>query len=254
MPMLPGSVRILIGAEALRTAQRVGHGCHSGAGHHLRNQAHTLAVVVTGEVRGDHLFDGIFAMLADMSSKATGCRVTIIFAAGRIRRPIVQIGHLQCQRICPGRVSAAMLDKHWMIGDGSIEILKSERAPFGRFRVVVFKAQNPLARRCLGGALSQGLQDVGDGTQVAVHHPQMREAGFCRVRVRVNETGQNGLAAEINLLRIAGSERKDFLVRSDRQKSVVGNGNGLRPRLARVHRPEIAVVEDKLGLRPLQGK
>ena len=74
-----------------------------------------------------------------------------------------------------------MLDEHRMIRDGSVEILKRERAPLGRFRVVVFKAQDPLAGRSFGGAFPEGLQDVGDGTQVAIHHPQVREASFRRV-------------------------------------------------------------------------
>ena len=120
-------------------------------------------------------------MLADMPSQATGCRVAIIFASGRIGRLIVELGELQCQRICPGRVAAAMLDEDWMSGEGSVEFLKRERAALGRFRVVVFKAQDPLARRCLGGALSQRFQDVSDGTQIAIDHPQVRKAGFRRV-------------------------------------------------------------------------
>src|SRR6266852_4721880 len=72
--------------------------------------------------------------------------------------------------------------------------------------------------------------------------------------MRVYKTRQNGLAVEVHLLCIPRSEREDLLIRPDRQKAAVVNGDCLRPGLARVHRPKIAVVEDKLGLRALHGK
>src|SRR6266705_547640 len=67
-------------------------------------------------------------MLKDMPAKATGCGVTIMFASGRVGGLIVQLRQLQCQRICPGCVAAAMLDEHGMVGDGSVEILQGEPA------------------------------------------------------------------------------------------------------------------------------
>ena len=51
-----------------------------------------------------------------------------------------------------------------------------------------------------------------------------------------------------------GCECEDFFIRSDRQKAAVRDRDRLRPWLAWVHRPKIAVVEDKLGLRALHGK
>jgi len=72
--------------------------------------------------------------------------------------------------------------------------------------------------------------------------------------VRVDETGQDGLAAEVYLLLIPSSQRQDFFILADRKKTAVENGDRVRPGLAGVHCPEIAVVEDKLGLRALHGK
>src|SRR6266576_4997924 len=113
-------------------------------------------------------------------------------------------------------MAAAMLDEYRMIGKCGVEILKREWTPLGRFGVVVFETQHPLSRRRFGSALAQGLQNVSDGTQVTIDHPQVRDASFGRMRVRIDEPGQDRLAPEIEFLRIPGSEREDFIIRSNR--------------------------------------
>src|SRR5213075_28588 len=120
------------------------------------------------------------------------------------------------QRVCPGGMAAAMLDEYRMIGKCSVEILNREWTPLGRFCVVVFETQHPLAGRGFGSALAQGLQNVSDGTQVTIDHPQVRDASFGGMRVRIDEPWQDRLATEIEFLRIPGGQREHFIIRSNR--------------------------------------
>ena len=64
-----------------------------------------------------------------------------------IRRALADPALLQRQRIYPGRMPAAMLNKDRMIGRRTVEIANCERPTFGSLSVVVFEAEHPLARR-----------------------------------------------------------------------------------------------------------
>src|ERR1700674_645826 len=74
------------------------------------------------------------------------------------------------------------------------------------------------------------------------------------MRVRIDESRQHRLSAQVNFLRIASGARQHFVVRADREKPSAGNGHGLRSRLARIDCPDVSVVENKFGLGAVDGK
>src|ERR1700746_2781769 len=82
----------------------------------------------------------------------------------------------------------------------------------------------------------------------------MRKSSFRRMRVRVDESRQNSFFSKINFLRVTGSQPEYFVVGPDRQKAAVGDGYSLCPRLPRVDRPDVAIVENQFALAPIHGK
>ncbi len=69
--------------------------------------------------------------------------------------------------------------------------------------------------------------------------------------VRVDEARKNGIAAEIDFFRTPGSEREHFVVGADCRKSPVRDRNRLGAGLARVHRPHVGIVQNKVGFAAL---
>jgi len=135
-----------------------------------------------------------------------GRRIAIILAARGIGSMVINLCQLNCLRIDPSRMAAAMLDEHRMIGYGGVQLFARQWPSFGRFRVVVFEAQHPFALRCFRRAFTQGLQDLGNGAQIAIHHTQVRKARLRRMRVRVDEAGQHRFSAQVNFLCVASSK------------------------------------------------
>ncbi len=71
--------------------------------------------------------------------------------------------------------------------------------------------------------------------------------------VSVDEAGQDGLAAEVDLPGVAGGQSEDFVVGSDGKEASVGDGDGLSFGLVCVDGPEVSVVEDEFGLGAVYG-
>lgn len=64
--------------------------------------------------------------------------------------------------------------------------------------------------------------------------------------MRVNEAGNDGLSAEVNLDGARVGEPAHFLIRPDREEAPAGDGHCLRARLTSVNGDDVAVVEDRL--------
>src|SRR5436853_7445278 len=111
-------------------------------------------------------------------------------------------------------MAAAMADRHRMISRHFVQILTGERAALGGFGVIVFETEDPLARRCLGSALGDGCLNLGDGTEVAIHFPQMPQTGRGGMAVRVDESGNYRFSAQIDALGPRACEPLDVCIRT----------------------------------------
>ncbi len=90
-----------------------------------------------------------------------------------------------------------MTDENRMLRQCFVEVLQRERAILRGLCVIVLESENPLALGSFLSALSQRLEDFGDGAQIAVYHPEVTEPRFGRMGVRVNETRQDRFSAQI---------------------------------------------------------
>ena len=84
-------------------------------------------------------------------------------------------------------------------GSRRIQIVARQLAAFLGLGVVVLEADDPVAGRRLGGALADGVLNIRDGAEVAIHPSQVPDAGVGRVRMRIDEAGHDGLAANVEL-------------------------------------------------------
>ena len=90
-----------------------------------------------------------------------------------------------------------MFDPDRTIRDSGVEIQAPERPSLGCLRVVVLESQDPLAWRRLCRPRSERREDVGNRGQLAIDLAEMPEPGVAGMRVRINETGDDGLASEV---------------------------------------------------------
>ena len=70
--------------------------------------------------------------------------------------------------------------------------------------------------------------------------------------MRVDESGNDGLAAEVDLLRPGTSQRLDLVVAAEGKETSIRDRNRQRARVAVVDRDEVAVVEDELRRCPVE--
>jgi len=70
--------------------------------------------------------------------------------------------------------------------------------------------------------------------------------------VRIDEAGQYSVAREIDFLSPACRQREHLFVRAHCQKSSARDRHCLGPRLARIHRPDIGVIENEIWFGALQ--
>ena len=70
----------------------------------------------------------------------------------------------------------------------------------------------------------------------------------------VDETRENGLSAEINLLAEAGCKAEDFIIGTDCEDPATADRQRLRTRHLVIHGPHVAVVKDEIGFDAGEGK
>ncbi len=141
-----------------------------------------------------------------------------------------------------------MADGYGMIASYTIQILTRERPALGCLCVVVFEAEDPFARRRLGGALGDRRLDLGDGAQIAIHFAEMPQAGRRGMAVGVDKSRDHRLAAQIDALRTRRGQAADLLIRSGRKEPPAGDRYRFGVRIRRVHGMNISVPEDQLRL------
>ena len=111
-----------------------------------------------------------------------------------------------------------MRDQNGMIRYGLIQVFEDKYSSFQRFRVVVLETEDPLSRRSLGRPLAKSLLNRFDGSQIAIHVPQVRTAGGSRVRVGINESRQNGFSTQIYFPASGTGNVKNLVVRAHGQE------------------------------------
>ena len=72
------------------------------------------------------------------------------------------------------------------------------------------------------------------------------------MRVRVDKPGNNSLSSEIYLLCFPGSQRLQFLVSPDSQKTAVSNGDSFGARLTIIDGDDVCIVKNQLRLDAIQ--
>src|ERR1700724_3510556 len=70
----------------------------------------------------------------------------------------------------------------------------------------------------------------------------------------INEAGQHGFRAQVNLAAAARREMKNILVRAHSNNASSADGHRLSSRGAVIDRPDVAVVENKIGFRAFERK
>jgi hypothetical protein len=126
---------------------------------------------------------------------------------------------MESEGVAVDRVAAAMLDTNRMIGDGGVEISNGEGAAVGSFGVVVLEAEDPVADGSFGRAFAQSELDGRDGAEIAIDHAEVHESGHGRVRVRVNEAGENGFGGEVNFFGSGSGKVEDVVIGAARMRS-----------------------------------
>ena len=91
-------------------------------------------------------------------------------------------------------------------------------------------------------------QDVGDRLHLGDRVVELGHARPGRVRVRVDQAGQDRLAAEVDHRGPRPPGLEDLLVGPDPEQPVALDGQGLADREVAVDRDDLAVVEDQVGL------
>jgi hypothetical protein len=90
--------------------------------------------------------------------------------------------------------------------------------------------------------------DGGDGTEIAIDHAEVGEAGFGRVGVSVDKAGENGFGGEIDSLGSRGSEVKDVVVGTDGEDAIAGDGDGLSEWPPGIDGVNGGAMENEVGL------
>jgi hypothetical protein len=70
----------------------------------------------------------------------------------------------------------------------------------------------------------------------------------------IDEPRQHSIAAKVDLVCPAGRETEHLVIRADGEKASSGDRHSLRPRLACVDRPDVAVVKNEIGFGAQQRK
>ena len=88
------------------------------------------------------------------------------------------------------------------------------------------------------------------GADLAVHHRVLVQiaAGECVVSIAVDEAGHDGLAQEIDSLRVGADQPLHVLRRADGQHASVAEGDGLRDAESRVDGEDLSVVEHQVRI------
>ncbi len=211
-------------------------------------------MIVASEVAGNDLLEKSLGTFSDAAAEITGSRIVIDFPAGRIRGLLVDPRFSKREGICVDRVSSAMFDVHGMIWNRRVQIANAERAAILRFCVVILETENPFTGRRFCGALAKRHLNGGDGTEVTIHHAQMRETGCGRVRVGVDEARQHGLSAEIHLSNAGRREIQDVGIFPNGKESAPCDCNSFCNRLGGIHRHDVAVMQNEFRFFLFQGK
>src|SRR5580704_16380050 len=110
-------------------------------------------------------------------------------AAIRVGSPFVHACGLQGERVRECDMTAAVKDNGRMIRRGPVQLFASNGML--RLTVVVEKTQHPFSGRSFVGTLSQRGHDLRDRGSIARHHPQMLPSRRGRMRMGIDEAGQN---------------------------------------------------------------
>src|SRR5215472_1978491 len=196
-----GIAGVLIGDKVGGIAVGLVSGGDARFGEHFGDELHAFAVIVTGELIGNGFFDQLVGAFGGATGEFAGGGIVIDFSAGWVRSLVGDAGFLERQRIAIARVAAAMFDRDRMIGKGGVEIGEVKRAAIGGFGVVVFEAENPVAWGCFGGAFAESGLNGRNRAEIAIDHAQMHQAGLGGMGVGINESREDGFAAEIDFLR-----------------------------------------------------
>src|SRR5262249_34726300 len=139
-----------------------------------------------------------------------------------------------------------------MIWRGGVKIIARERASFSRFGVVILESDDPLSRRRLLGALTDGALNLSYLAQIAIYFAQVASACASRVRVRCTETGSSVLAYVVDLARPLRGQRPTLAVVANGRRAPAGHRDRLRAGLARVRGQDVGVVQDQLRFRAFE--
>src|SRR5215471_8764757 len=137
-----------------------------------------------------------------------------------------------------------MLYHHRMIGSGRIKVPAVERSR--RLGIVIQKSDHPLPRRRRSRL---GVDRRGDGRDRGHLEGYLSEqchATIAGVRMCVIESGRHALSAQIDATRIRPRQSEHLMTCADREHAVAGEREGLDFALARRHRHDPAVVQDRV--------
>ena len=244
---LAGLVSILVGGQSLRWDARVVYGGEPGTGQHLGHQFDALLALGARGRIGNLRPQGRGGPLLRASGQFP-LGVAFIPAARRIGRLFIDIRERQGAGVEIGRVAAPVRDRHGIIGGGGVQVGLSQATALGCLGVVEFEADHPFPRPHLLRTLADGSLDRGNGSQIAVDVAKMAQPRAGHVQVGVDESRHDCVAADIDLLDTGGRKIVDFLVRAHGKEPVAGNGDGLGPRVCRVHRVNRGVIENEVWL------
>jgi hypothetical protein len=102
-------------------------------------------------------------------------------------------------------------------------------------------AELNVAARCLRGALADGRLNLDDRAEVAIDFTKMAAPGACGMRMRVYETGDDGLAFKVDLLRPRRRKPLNLVVRANSQEASVRDRDCPRTRIPAVDGQDVAL-------------
>ena len=206
-------------------------------------------LTLRGRQLGDAAGDEAHRVLAQ---HATGRAVgqPVDRAARRVRGVAIDARELQGRRIGRAVVAHCLLEPHGIVRRQRVEVGRQDHAALGQLALVPARALNPFATLALRASLADLLRDLGDrlhGRKAKIEAEVLFGAAGREVAVRVDQTGRDREAFQVEDLRLRPDPGTHGFARPDGRDLAAGNGDGLRHAVARVHGEHLRVQQDGVG-------
>ena len=221
-----GVAAFLVGDQFVVGDPGVVNAGQAGAVQHLADDAETLAPGFGGFDRQLIFAQVIGGAFVDYAVQPSGVRVASQATARRVRRFVVVAGPFQRQGVTEIDVTGAVGYQDGMISADGVQVFPAQETVFGGLGVVELESLHPFTGRRSRNPFAQRRLDVADGWERAVGGHHVARAAAEHMDVRVDESGQHGLAGQVQYLGVRADERLQVGIAAHPNEPAVAHGNG----------------------------